>query len=114
MTRKVPGDSPVGTTHDPNSNTTGTSVEPDDRFPPKRREDDADLREEAEKSEKDTHGDRPVNETAARSAEAGQRDAKADRDRIGTPDRADPAGLTGAAPLRTADFDRKDLKDSKS
>lgn len=33
--RKVPADSPVGTTHDPNSVTTGTPVEPEDRFPPK-------------------------------------------------------------------------------
>jgi len=33
--RKVPPDSPVGTTHDPNSVTTGTEVEPDDKFPPK-------------------------------------------------------------------------------
>ncbi|WP_167767129.1 hypothetical protein [Jannaschia formosa] len=35
--REVPADSPVGTTHDPNSVTTGTEVEPDDRFPPKTR-----------------------------------------------------------------------------
>jgi hypothetical protein len=33
--RKVPADSAVGTTHDPNSVTTGTPVEPDDVFPPK-------------------------------------------------------------------------------
>lgn len=33
--RKVPADSPIGTTHDPNSVTTGTELEPDDRFPPK-------------------------------------------------------------------------------
>ncbi|CTQ33875.1 hypothetical protein [Jannaschia rubra] len=33
--QKVPADSPVGTTHDPNSVTTGTDVEPDDRYPPK-------------------------------------------------------------------------------
>ena len=33
--RMVPADSPIGTTHDPNSVTTGTDAEPDDRFPPK-------------------------------------------------------------------------------
>jgi hypothetical protein len=33
--RKVPADSPIGTTHDPNSTTTGTEVEPDDVFPPR-------------------------------------------------------------------------------
>ena len=32
---KVPADSPVGTTHDPNSVTTGTEAEPDDRYPPR-------------------------------------------------------------------------------
>jgi hypothetical protein len=33
--RKVPVDSPIGTTHDPNSTTTGTPTEPDDVFPPR-------------------------------------------------------------------------------
>lgn len=32
---KVPADSPIGTTHDPNSSTTIGGVEPHDRFPPK-------------------------------------------------------------------------------
>ncbi len=31
----VPADSPIGTTHDPNSVTTDTESEPDDNFPPK-------------------------------------------------------------------------------
>ena len=38
----VPADSAIGTTHDPNSVTTGTSAEPThDRFPPNRGRDDA-------------------------------------------------------------------------
>ena len=36
--RRVPADSDVGTTHDPNSVTTGTDMEPDDRHPPKPRD----------------------------------------------------------------------------
>ena len=34
-TGMVPAESPIGTTHDPNSVTTGTESEPDDQFPPK-------------------------------------------------------------------------------
>ncbi len=37
-TRKVPADSDVGTTHDPNSITTGTDMEPDERKSPKPRD----------------------------------------------------------------------------
>ncbi len=36
--RKVPADSDTGTTHDPNSITTETGIEPEKRHPPKSRD----------------------------------------------------------------------------
>jgi hypothetical protein len=45
----------------------------------------------------------PVDEKARPSSQAGQRDAKPPVATVETPNRTDPAGVTGAVPLRTTD-----------